>query len=112
MLDDLHLLTEPAVLDGLSYLLRNAAPGLHLVVASRADPLLPLHRYRVAGQLAEIRADDLAFRVKESGLLVAHHGLTLPTSMLERITGRTEGWPRGCGWPRFPYRGARIPGSS
>ena len=95
VLDDLHLLTEPAVLDGLSYLLRNAAPGLHLIVASRADPLLPLHRYRVAGQLAEIRADDLAFRVQESGLLLAHHGLTLPTSMLERITGRTEGWAAG-----------------
>ena len=95
VLDDLHLLTEPAVLDGLSYLLRNAAPGLHLIVASRADPLLPLHRYRVAGQLAEIRADDLAFSVQESGLLLAHHGLTLPTSMLERITGRTEGWAAG-----------------
>ena len=95
VLDDLHLLTEPAVLDGLSYLLRNAAPGLHLIVASRADPLLPLHRYRVAGQLAEIRADDLAFSAQESGLLLAHHGLTLPTSMLERITGRTEGWAAG-----------------
>ena len=95
VLDDLHLLTEPAILDGLSYLLRNAAPGLHLVVASRADPLLPLHRYRVAGELAEIRADDLAFSVQESGLLLAHHGLTLPTSMLERITGRTEGWAAG-----------------
>ena len=95
VLDDLHQLTEPNVLDGLCYLLRNAAPGLHLVVASRADPLLPLHRYRVAGELTEIRADDLAFSVQESGLLLAHHGLSLPTSMLERITGRTEGWAAG-----------------
>ena len=95
VLDDLHQLTEPNVLDGLCYLLRNAAPGLHLVVASRADPLLPLHRYRVAGELTEIRADDLAFSVPESGLLLAHHGLSLPTSMLERITGRTEGWAAG-----------------
>ena len=95
VLDDLHLLTEPAVLDGISYLLRNAGSGLHLIVASRADPLLPLHRYRVAGQLAEVRADDLAFRGPESGLLLAHHGVTLPTSMLERITGRTEGWAAG-----------------
>jgi LuxR family maltose regulon positive regulatory protein len=95
VLDDLHQLTEPAVLDGLSYLLRNAAPGLHLIVASRADPLLPLHRYRVAGELADIRADDLAFSVQESGLLLAHHGLNLSTSMLQRITGRTEGWAAG-----------------
>ena len=110
VLDDLHLLTEPAVLDGLSYLLRNAAPGLHLVVASRADPLLPLHRYRVAGQLAEIRADDLAFGVKESGLLLAHHGLTLPTSMLERITGRTEGWAAGMRLAALSLQGREDPG--
>ena len=110
VLDDLHLLTEPAVLDGLSYLLRNAAPGLHLVVASRADPLLPLHRYRVAGQLAEIRADDLAFRVKESGLLLGHHGVTLPTSMLERITGRTEGWAAGMRLAALSLQGRDDPG--
>jgi LuxR family transcriptional regulator, maltose regulon positive regulatory protein len=95
VLDDLHQLTEPAVLDGLSYLLRYATPGLHLIVGSRADPLLPLHRYRVAGELAEIRADDLAFSMQESGLLLAHHDLNLPTSMLQRITGRTEGWAAG-----------------
>jgi len=110
VLDDFHLLTEPAVLDGLSYLLRNAAPGLHLVVGSRADPLLPLHRYRVAGQLAEIRADDLAFRVKESGLLLAHHGLTLPESMLERITGRTEGWAAGMRLAALSLQGRDDPG--
>jgi LuxR family transcriptional regulator, maltose regulon positive regulatory protein len=95
VLDDLHLLTEPGIVEGLGYVLRNARPGLHLIVASRSDPLLPLHRYRLAGQLAEIRADDLAFSVQESGLLLAHHGLTLPSSILERITGRTEGWAAG-----------------
>jgi LuxR family maltose regulon positive regulatory protein len=95
VLDDLHLLTEPALLDGISHLLRNAGSSLHLVVASRADPLLPLHRYRVAGQLTEVRADDLAFNGQESGLLMAHHGVTLAAPMLECITGRTEGWAAG-----------------
>ena len=95
VLDDLHLLTEPAILDGLAYVLRNAGPGLHLMAVSRADPLLPLHRYRLAGQLAEIRADDLAFSVRESGLLLAHHGVTLSVPALERISGRTEGWAAG-----------------
>jgi LuxR family maltose regulon positive regulatory protein len=109
VLDDLHLLTEPAVLDGLCYLLRNAAPGLHLIVASRADPLLPLHRYRVAGQLAEIRADDLAFSGQESGLLLAHHGLSLPASMLERITGRTEGWAAGMRLAALSLQGHEDP---
>jgi LuxR family maltose regulon positive regulatory protein len=95
VLDDLHLLTEPVILEGLAYVLRNARPGLHLMVTSRADPLLPLHRYRLTGQLAEIRADDLAFSVRESGLLLAHHGVTLSPSAMERITGRTEGWAAG-----------------
>jgi LuxR family transcriptional regulator, maltose regulon positive regulatory protein len=95
VLDDLHLLAEPAILDGLAYVLRNAQPGLHLVVVSRMDPLLPLHRYRLAGQLAEIRADDLAFSTEESALLLAHHGITLSADALDRITGRTEGWAAG-----------------
>jgi LuxR family transcriptional regulator, maltose regulon positive regulatory protein len=95
VLDDLHLLTDPALMDGISYLLRNAGSNLHLLVASRADPLLPLHRYRVAGQLAEVRADDLAFNGPESSLLLAHHGVTLEAPMLERITGRMEGWAAG-----------------
>jgi len=95
VLDDLHLLTDPATLDGLDYVQRNAHPGLHLVVASRVDPLLPLHRYRLTGELAEIRADDLAFSVEESGLLLAHHGITLSDSAIEGLTRRTEGWVAG-----------------
>jgi LuxR family transcriptional regulator, maltose regulon positive regulatory protein len=95
VLDDLHLLTDPATLDGLDYVHRNAHPGLHLVVASRVDPLLPLHRYRLTGELAEIRADDLAFTVEESGLLLAHHGIALSEAAVEGLTGRTEGWVAG-----------------
>ena len=95
VLDDLHLLSDPATLDGLDYVQRNAHPGLHLVVASRVDPLLPLHRYRLTGQLAEIRADDLAFNVEESGLLLAHHGITLSETAIAGLTGRTEGWVAG-----------------
>ncbi len=95
VLDDLHLVTEPAILEGLGYVLRNATPGLHLVVSSRMDPMLPLHRYRLTGELAEIRADDLAFSIPESSSLLAHHGITLPAAALERLTQRTEGWAAG-----------------
>lgn len=95
VLDDLHRLTEPAVLDGLDYVLRNAGAGLRLVVSSRVDPILPLHRYRLAGELAEIRADDLAFSAPESGLLLAHHGIKLSDRGLACLTGRTEGWAAG-----------------
>ena len=95
VLDDLHLLTDPEVLDGLDFVLRNAGPGLRLVVSSRMDPLLRLHRYRLAGQLAEIRGSDLAFSVAEAGLMMARHGCTLPADSLECLTRRTEGWAAG-----------------
>ena len=94
VLDDLHLLTDPGVLDGLDYLLRNAGSGLRLVVAARMDTL-PLHRYRLAGQLTEIRAGDLAFTVAEAGLLLARYGSALPAGSVERLTRRTEGWAAG-----------------
>ena len=95
VLDDLHLLTDPEVLDGLDYVLRNTGPGLRLVVAARMDPPLPLHRYRLAGELTEIRASDLAFTIAEAGLLLARHGSTLTADSLERLTRRTEGWAAG-----------------
>jgi LuxR family transcriptional regulator, maltose regulon positive regulatory protein len=95
VLDDLHLLTDLKVLDGLDYVLRNAGPGLRLVVSARMDPLLPLHRYRLAGELTEIRASDLAFTVAEAGQLLAQHGKTLPAGSLECLTRRTEGWAAG-----------------
>jgi LuxR family transcriptional regulator, maltose regulon positive regulatory protein len=56
------------------------------------DPLLALHRYRLAGQLAEIRAGDLAFTIAEAGLLLAQHHITLAGDALKCLTRRTEGW--------------------
>ena len=95
VVDDFHLLTEPRVLNGLDFLLRNAGAGLRLAVSSRADPLLPLHRYRLAGELAEIRAGDLAFTVPEAGQLLAQHGCTLSAGSLDCLTRQTEGWAAG-----------------
>jgi len=94
VLDDLHLLTDPELLDGLDYVLRNTGAGLRLVVAARMDPL-PLHRYRLAGELTEIRPADLAFTVPEAGLLLARHGSTLTAGSIERLTRRTGGWAAG-----------------
>jgi LuxR family transcriptional regulator, maltose regulon positive regulatory protein len=95
VLDDLHLLAGPKVLDGLDYVLRNTGPGLRLAVSSRIDPPLPLHRYRLAGQLAEIRASDLAFSLPETGAVLDQHGITLSAGALECLTRRTEGWAAG-----------------
>ena len=95
VVDDLHVLTEPAVLNELDFVLRNVGPGLRLVVSSRVDPLLPLHRYRLASELTEIRASDLAFSITEAGLLMAQHGSKLSAGSLECLTRRTEGWAAG-----------------
>ena len=95
VLDDLHLLTDPGVLKGLDFMLRNAGSALRVVVTSRVDPLLPLHRYRLAGQVTEIRASDLAFSITEAELLLAQHGNTLTADSLEILTQRTEGWAAG-----------------
>jgi LuxR family transcriptional regulator, maltose regulon positive regulatory protein len=94
VLDDLHLVTDPQVLNGLDYVLRNAGAGLRLLVSARMDPL-PLHRYRLAGQLTQIRASDLAFTSTEAGQLLARHGVTLTADSIESVTRRTEGWAAG-----------------
>jgi LuxR family transcriptional regulator, maltose regulon positive regulatory protein len=95
VIEDFHLLADADILDGLSYVLRNAAPGLRLVISSRIQPLLPLHRYRLNGDLVEIRAEDLAFSVAESGSLLAQLGIRLSEASLECLTERTEGWAAG-----------------
>ena len=92
VIDDFHLLTEPRMLNGLDFLLRNAGAGLRLVVSSRTDPLLLLHRYRLAGKLTEVQAGDLAFSVAEAGQLLAQHGCTPSAGSLEALTRRAEGW--------------------
>jgi LuxR family transcriptional regulator, maltose regulon positive regulatory protein len=95
VLDDLHLITAPGPLQELAHLLRYARSGLHLIAAARADPLLPLHRYRVAGGLTEIRAAELSFTGPEAAQLMAQHGITLPAETLDLITRRQEGWAAG-----------------
>lgn len=92
VLDDLHLVTEPRTLNALTRLLRNARPHLSLVVASRSDPVLPLHRYRLAGELTEIRAGELAFSVGEASQLMEQHGIALPADSLAFLTSRADGW--------------------
>ena len=92
VLDDLHMVTAPRPLSGLAQLLRNAQPSLSVVIASRSDPLLPLHRYRLAGELTEIHADELAFTVDEAGLLMKYHGVRLGAESLAFLNDRAAGW--------------------
>ncbi|MGH3277911.1 MAG: LuxR C-terminal-related transcriptional regulator, partial [Trebonia sp.] len=94
-LDELHCADDPELLGGLAYVLKNARPGLRLVGASRTDPPLPLHRYRLTGDLTEIRPRDLAFTVPEAARLMTQHGVTLPAASLADLAERSEGWAAG-----------------
>jgi LuxR family maltose regulon positive regulatory protein len=95
VLDDLHQITGRALDDGLQYLIRNARPGLRVVIGSRVDPALSLHHYRLAGELTEIRADELAFSVPEARLVMTQHGVVLSDESLVRLTELNEGWAAG-----------------
>ena len=95
ILDDLHEAAGPEVTGQLRFLLRHAPSQLRLVVASRADPPLALHRLRVAGQLTEVREADLAFSLEETAVLLTGHGVELSGTELETLWRRTEGWAAG-----------------
>ena len=70
ILDDYHLIGGQALHESLGFLLEHRPPGLHLVLASRADPPLALPRLRADGQLAELRAAELRFTVDEAAALL------------------------------------------
>jgi LuxR family maltose regulon positive regulatory protein len=96
ILDDLHLITKPALFVALDYLLEHRPSPLHLVVATRIDPPVALARLRARGQVAELRFTDLRFSVEEAGaFLNGRLGLDLSPDDLGVLQAHTEGWPVG-----------------
>jgi LuxR family maltose regulon positive regulatory protein len=96
VLDDYHVIENRAIHAALAYLVDNLPPRLRLIVATRADPPLPLARYRSRGQLIEIGADDLRFSVAEAtDLFVRTLGAGLSPSDVTDLVARTEGWIAG-----------------
>ena len=110
VVDDLHEAGGRAVPAGLQFLLRHGPPQLRLVIASRADVAVSLHRLRLAGQLTEIRAADLAFTPAEADELLAGLGVSLLEADLERLWRRTEGWAAGLRLAALSLRGHPDPG--
>ena len=96
VLDDYHLVEAPSVHDSLTALLERLPPQLRLVLASRADPPLPLARLRAQGQLTELREVDLRFTREEAAeLLRTAVGSELPEAAVAALGDRTEGWVAG-----------------
>jgi LuxR family transcriptional regulator, maltose regulon positive regulatory protein len=93
VLDDYHLIDAREIHDQLVFLLEHLPPQLHLVIASRADPALPLARLRVRGDLVELRAADLRFTADEAAAYLDEAmGLSLSADDVAALEERTEGW--------------------
>ncbi len=102
VLDDYHVIdakpvdASTSVDDALTFLLEHLPPQMHLVIATREDPQLPLARLRARGQLTELRATDLRFTPPEAaGFLNQVMGLNLSAEDIAALETRTEGWIAG-----------------
>ena len=96
VLDDHHTVESPPVDNALAFLLERLPPQMHLVIASREDPHLPLARLRARGQLTEVRASDLRFTSSEAAeFLNSIMGLDLSEEDISALERRTEGWITG-----------------
>jgi LuxR family transcriptional regulator, maltose regulon positive regulatory protein len=106
VLDDYHLIDAPTVHESVGFLLEHLPLSLRLVLASRADPPLPLARLRGRGQLVELRAADLRFTPEEAAqLLRGAVGPDLPEGAVVALEERTEGWAAGLQLAALSLRG-------
>ncbi len=96
VLDDYHVIDATPIDNALAFLLEHLPPQMHLVIATREDPQLPLARLRVQGQLTELRATDLRFTPSEAAeFLNQVMGLSLSAEDIAALETRTEGWIAG-----------------
>src|SRR5437588_9396942 len=96
ILDDYHVIDAKAIDHALTFLLEHLPPHMHLVIATREDPQLPLARLRVRGHLTELRVTDLRFTPSEAAeFLNQGMGLNLSAEDVTALEARTEGWIAG-----------------
>ena len=95
VIDDLHELDSGDALEWLETLLGRLPARLLVVLATREEPALGLHRLRLAGELTELRGADLRFSRDESRSLLRAGGIALSDTGLDSLQERTEGWPAG-----------------
>ncbi|WP_369195064.1 LuxR C-terminal-related transcriptional regulator [Streptomyces djakartensis] len=95
VLDAFDEVTSPEIAEQLEFVLHHAGRGLRLVLVTRTEPLLPLHRYRTSGEMTEIPDAELAFTPGEAHELLSRHGLHLPPNTVRSLVERTGGWAAG-----------------
>jgi LuxR family maltose regulon positive regulatory protein len=95
-LDDYHLITSGAIHEAVTFLVDHVSENLCLVLATRADPPLPLARLRARGELTELRQSDLRFTTEEAAVFLNDlMGLGLSATDVAALEARTEGWIAG-----------------
>jgi LuxR family transcriptional regulator, maltose regulon positive regulatory protein len=110
VLDDYHVIETKTVGETLTFLLEYLPPQMHLVIATREDPNLPLARLRVRDQLTELRVTDLRFTPSEAaGFLNQVMGLNLSTEAVMALENRTEGWIAGLQLAAISLQGNQEP---
>ena len=109
VIEDLHELDSAEVLAQLTQLLTDLPPQTRAVLTTRRDLPLRLHRLRLAGELAEIRAADLRFTERETRDLLSASGIALPEPAVALLHQRTEGWAAGLRLAALSLRGHPDP---
>ncbi len=96
VLDDYHVITETKIHDLLLTILEYQPPQMHLVISTRADPPWPLARWRVRGELSEMRMENLRFTPEETFTFLNEiAGLGLSEQDIKQLDAKTEGWAAG-----------------
>jgi LuxR family maltose regulon positive regulatory protein len=112
VLDDYHVIDSKPVDEVLTFLLEHLPPQMHLIIASREDPHLPLARLRARGQLTELRAADLRFIPAEANdFLNQVMDLNLSMEDITALETRTEGWIAGLQLAAISMHGHQNPAS-
>jgi LuxR family maltose regulon positive regulatory protein len=104
VIDDFHTVQSVEIAATFDELLRAAPASLRLVLATRHDPMLPLHLLRASGELTELRARDLAFTPKEARELLDGLGVPVESQAFTTLLVRTEGWAAGLRLFMLSYR--------
>src|SRR2546423_263981 len=112
VLDDYHVIDAKAVDQALTYLVEHLPPQMHLVIATREDPQLPLARLRARSHLTELRAADLRFTASEAAeFLTQVMGLSLSAADIAALEDHTEGWIAGLQLAALSMQGHQdVPG--
>jgi LuxR family maltose regulon positive regulatory protein len=112
VLDNYQVITDVSIHHALSFLLEHLPPRMHLVLATREDPLLPLAHLRGRDDVLELRATDLRFTAEEAATFLTEvMGLPLSLKECALLQARTEGWITGLQLAAFSLQGREDPGA-